>query len=75
MTTYIYSECSADYWPTIKKLLSPSYNDAVEKLIEKYAQDFDDDMILKFDNFNDLQEYLNENYTFVISDLIDIEEL
>ena len=75
MNKYIYSECPVDYWPSIQTLVARSYNDAVEKLIQKYADKFEDDSILEYDSLKRLREYLNDKYTFVISDLEDIEEL
>lgn len=75
MNKYIYSECTQEDWPEIHSLMAVSYNDAVEKLIQKYVNEFEDDNIEKFDNIKTLQEYLNETYSFVISDLEDVEEL
>ena len=75
MNKYIYSECSDDEWPIIKSIMANSYNAAVEKLINKFAEKFDDDNILSIDTHDDLQEYLNGKYNYVISDLEDIEEL
>lgn len=75
MNKYIYSECSDDEWPVIKSIMANSYNAAVEKLINKFSEKFDDDNILSIDTHDDLQEYLNGKYNYVISDLEDIEEL
>lgn len=76
MNKYIYSECPEDHWPSIQTLVARSYNDAVEKLIQKYADYFNDDFISsEIDFMKHLQEYLNDKYGFVISDLEDIEEL
>lgn len=72
---YVYSECTQDYWPTIQTILAKSYQDAVEKLIDKYAKKLDDDKILDFDEFLEFQEYLNQEYFIALSDLEDIEEL
>ena len=75
MNKYVYSECPSDYWPAIKTIMAPSYNEAVDKLIQKFGNEFEDDKILDIDNIKHLQEYLNDTYTFVLSDLEDIEEL
>lgn len=75
MNKYIYCECPIDVWPRIGTINAKSYNDAVEKLIQKYVNEFEDDNIEKFDNIKTLQEYLNETYSFAISDLEDVEEL
>ena len=75
MNKYICSECPSDYWPTIFTINAKDYNDGIEKLVEKYIIEFEDDNIARFDNIKALQEYLNEQYAFVISDLKDIEEL
>ena len=72
---YIYSECTQDYWPTIKTLQAKSYNDAVDKLIEKYFTELDDDYIAGISEYDDLREYLNSNYTIALSDLEIIDEL
>lgn len=76
MNKYVYSECSEEYWPEVKTIIAASYEDAVEKLINKYANEFDDDTIAKgFDDFKYLQQYLNDTYSFVVSTPIDIESL
>jgi len=56
--------------------MAKSYNDAVEKLAQKYSIEFDDDKILDFnDDFLKLREYLNDNYDLALSDLEIYEEL
>lgn len=75
MTKYLYCECPQEYWPEIKSIVANSYNDAVDRLIQRYGDQFDDDKIFEFDNIKHLQEYLNDTYTLAISDLEDIEEL
>lgn len=74
MNKYVYSICEQDYFPEIKTIVAKSYNHAIEKLVFKFTEKFDnfDDTI---DDIQDLQEYLNENYSIVISDLEDIDEL
>ena len=37
MNKYLWAECTTDYWPSIKTIMAKSYNDAVEKVINKYA--------------------------------------
>ena len=75
MNKYLFAECSQDYWPEIKTIMAKSYNDAVEKLINKYGIELDDDKILNIDNFEDFREYLNTNYTIALSDLEIYEEI
>mgnify|MGYP006916025743 CR=1 FL=1 len=76
MNKYVYSECSSDEFPDLKTITAKSYNDAVDKLIRHYINKFDDDNnITNIDCFDDLQDYLNETYTLVISDLVDVEDL
>jgi hypothetical protein len=76
MNEYIYAECLADYWPVIKKIMAKSYNDAVEKIIEKYGQSLDDDTILNsIEDWDKLRDYLNNKYTIALSDLEIIDEL
>lgn len=76
MNEYIYAECPIDYWPTIKKIMAKSYNDAVEKIIEKYGQSLDDDTILNsIEDWDKLRDYLNNKYTIALSDLEIIDEL
>ena len=75
MNKYIYCETPVDYWPSIKTLMANSYNDAVERLIQKYSEEFEDDEICKIDNLKQLQEYLNETYNLAIGGLEDIEEI
>ena len=75
MNKYIYAECPVDYWPGLRSVVATSLNNAVEKLIERYATQFDDDKILEFDNFKQLREYLNEFHELALSDLEIYEEL
>lgn len=75
MNKYVFSECTVDYWPTIETVMANSYQNAVDKLIDKYAKDLDDDNILKFDEFKLFREYLNEQYSIALSDLEIYEEI
>lgn len=75
MNKYVFSECTVDYWPTIETVMANSYQDAVDKLIDKYAKDLDDDNILKFDEFKLFREYLNDQYSIALSDLEIYEEI
>lgn len=76
MNKYLWAECPIDIWPEIKSIMAKSYNDAVEKLAQKYSIEFDDDKILDFnDDFLRLREYLNDNYELALSDLEIYEEL
>lgn len=76
MNKYIYAECPLDYWPFIKTIMANSYGDAVEKLIKKYGEEFDDEFIITdVDDFKHLREYLNDKYYVALSDLEIYEEL
>lgn len=76
MNKYLWAECPSDLWPTIKTIMAKSYNDSVEKLIVKYGNELDDDDILNtIENWEQLREYLNENYSIALSDLEIYEEL
>lgn len=75
MDKYVYAECTQDYWPEIKTVMAKSYNDAVEKLINKYGTEFNDDNILNLDDFLAFRDYLNEQYSIALSDLEIYEEL
>lgn len=76
LNKYVYAESTQDYWPEIKTVSAKSYNDAVEKLIMQYGNDLDDDKILDtIEDWEQLSEYLNTNYTIALSDLEDYEEL
>lgn len=75
LNKYIYCECPVDTWPFINTIMAKSYNDAVEKLINKYGIELDDDKILNFDDFEDFREYLNMNYSIALSDLEIYEEI
>lgn len=75
MITFIYSYCPPDEFPEILTITGQSYNDAVNKLIQKFVDKYDtDDEIVNIEDFIALQEYLNETYGVVISDLYDIED-
>ena len=76
MNKYLYAECTQEYWPTIKTIMAKSYNDAVERLIIKYGEELDDDTILNtIDDWEQLREHLNSNYSIALSDLEIYEEL
>ena len=75
MNKYVYAEATEDYWPQIKTIEACSYNDAVERIINKYATELDDDEILNYDNWNSFREFLNEFKVIALSDLEIYEEL
>lgn len=76
MNKYLWAECTQDYWPEIKTIVASSYNDAVEKIIIKYGTELDDDKILdSIEDWNQLRDYLNDNYIIALSDLEDYEEI
>jgi hypothetical protein len=76
MNKYVYAEATQDYWPQIKTISAKSYNDAVEKLIMQYGNELDDDKILDtIEDWDQLSEYLNDNYTIALSDLEDYDEI
>lgn len=75
MDKYLWAECPIDYWPSIRTIMAKSYNDAVEKIINKYSNELDDDSILSFDNWKELREYLNDNHSVALSDLEIYEEI
>ena len=76
LNKYVYAESTQDYWPEIKTISAKSYNDAVEKLIMQYGEQLDDENILNtIEDWEQLSEYLNDNYTIALSSLEDIEEL
>jgi hypothetical protein len=76
MNKYVWAEATQDYWPEIKTIMAPSYKDAVEKLIIKYGTELDDDKILdSIDDWQQLSEYLNDNYTIALSNLEDYDEI
>ena len=75
MNKYIYCECTTECWPKIKTIMAKSYNDAVEKLINNYLVQFDDDHIAEISDFLELRDYLNEQYNVALSDLEIYEEI
>ena len=76
LNKYLWADCPTDVWPTIRTISAKSYNDAVEKLIMQYGNELDDDKILDtIDDWEQLREYLNENYSIALSDLEIYEEL
>ena len=76
MNKYLWAECPIDIWPTIKTISAKSYNDAVEKIITKYGEELDDDFILDtIEDWKQLREHLNDQYSLALSDLEDYEEL
>jgi len=76
MNKYLWAECPIDVWPFIRTIMAKSYNDAVEKLIIEYGNKLDDDYILNtIENWKQLRDYLNDNYSIALSDLEVAEEL
>ena len=75
MNKYLWAECTVELWPEIKTIMAKSYNDAVERIINKYSIEEDDDCILDFDKWDEFREYLNEKYDLALSDLELYEEL
>lgn len=76
MNKYLWAECPTDYWPSIKTIMAKSYNDAVEKLIMQYGNELDDDSIIdSIEDWKQLREYLNDEYSIALSDLEIYEEL
>ena len=76
LNKYLWADCPTDVWPTIRTISAKSYNDAVEKLIMQYGNELDDDKILDtIEDWEQLRDYLNENYSIALSDLEDYEEL
>jgi hypothetical protein len=76
MNKYLWAECPIDVWPSIRTISAKSYNDAVEKLIMQYGNELDDDKILDtIEDWKQLREYLNDNYSIALSDLEIYEEL
>lgn len=75
MNKYIYSICEPDDFPYIDTVVAKSYSYAVDKLIKRFVDRFDDDdQITEIGTFEDLQVYLNSKYTIVISDLYDVDD-
>lgn len=76
LNKYLWADCPVDVWPGIRTISAKSYNDAVEKLIMQYGNELDDDKILDtIEDWDQLREYLNENYSIALSDLEIYEEL
>ena len=75
MNKYVYAEATEDYWPQIKTIEACSYNDAVERIINKYATELDDDFFLQFDKWDIFREELNFKNAIALSDLEIYEEL
>jgi hypothetical protein len=76
MNKYLWADCPTDEWPSIRTISAKSYNDAVEKLIMQYGNELDDDKILDtIEDWKQLREYLNDNYSIALSDLEIYEEL
>jgi len=75
MNKYVYAEATEDYWPQIRTIEACSYNDAVERIINKYATELDDDFFLQFDKWDIFREELNFKNAIALSDLEIYEEL
>lgn len=75
MNKYVYAEATEDYWPQIKTIEARSYNDAVERIINKYATELDDDELLSYDDWESFRDFLNEFKVIALSDLEIYEEL
>ena len=75
MNKYLWCEATEDYWPSIKTIMAKSYNDAVEKIVNKYATELDDDELLTYDDWESFRDFLNEFKAIALSDLEIYEEL
>lgn len=75
MSKYVYAEATTDYYPNIRTVVANSYGDAVEKVIEQYKEQFYEDDFNNIDDWESLQDYLNQKYYIALSDLEDLEEL
>ena len=75
MNKYLWCEATEDYWPSIKTIMAKSYNDAVEKIINKYATELDDDELLTYDDWESFRDFLNEFKAIALSDLEIYEEI
>lgn len=74
MNKYIYCECYD--WPIIYSIMATSYKEAINKIIELYQKKFPEDSKLsEIDNYEDLQDFLDETYYIMLSDLKEIDEL
>ena len=72
MSKYVYAEATQDYYPSIQTVVANSYHDAVEKVMEKYCNKYDD---LNVDDWESFREDLSASYLIDLSDLEDYEEL
>ena len=75
MNKYLWAECTTDYWPTIRTIMAKSYNDAIERIVNKYATELDDDEILTYDDWDLFRDFLNEFKAIALSDLELYEEI
>lgn len=75
MNKYLWAECPVDVYPVIRTIMARSYNDAVEKIINTYSVELDDDDILNYDNWDLFRDYLNDEHNIALSDLEIHEEL
>lgn len=75
MNKYVYAEATQDFWPQLKTVMAQSYREAVDKVIENYSDQFPDEDFSDIENWEDLQDFLNVNFSFDLSDLEDVEEL
>ena len=75
MNKYVYAEATLEYWPQIKTIEARSYNDAVERIINKYFTQFDDDELLEYENWDLFRDEMNSKYAIALSDIEIYEEL
>ena len=73
MNRYLYTETNNGKKQS-KSISASSYHDAIERISTKYANKFEDDYLVDCDSFEELKEYLFNNYSITISELnIDVE--
>ena len=75
MNKYLWAECPVDVYPVIRTIMARSYNDAVEKIINTYSIELDDDDILNCDTWDLFRDCLNDRHDIALSDLEIHEEL
>ena len=74
MTKFVYSECLDGQFPSLFTIEGYDYKGAVLELIEIYSNQFENEGISEFSEFEELQDYLSTEYNCVISDLYKLDE-
>jgi hypothetical protein len=73
LSKYVYAVGSYETRPQVKTIFGTSYNDAEERIIEKYIEKYDIDT--DFSTYEEFCDWMNENLGIDFSDVEDYDTI